>query len=341
MLPVSPPIIPMLARPQEEIPVGPGWTYEPKWDGFRAIVFHDEDGSIHLGSRKTQPLQRYFPEVVAGLQGALSGPAVLDGEIIIAGENGLDFGALQLRLHPAESRVRRLAAETPARFVAFDLLGAGNEDLRDSPFGERRRRLEAVLRTNEVVALTPQTTDAAEAAMWFEQYEGAGCDGIIAKRDDIPYVAGERVMIKIKHHRTADCVVAGYRAYAKGPGVGSLLLGLYDDEGRLNYVGHTSSFSESERVDVFELLQPLAGRPSFAADRSPGGPSRWKGAEESQWFSVEPALVCEVRFDYLQGPRFRHATRFLRWRPDRDPLTCGYDQLVPPHPFALDRILVR
>ncbi|MHB8509590.1 MAG: ATP-dependent DNA ligase [Candidatus Dormibacteria bacterium] len=340
MLPVNPPLTPMLARLEEEIPRGEDWRYEPKWDGFRALVFRDED-SIRIMSRKGQPLDRYFPEVVEALSEALPARAVVDGEIVIAGEVGLDFGALQLRLHPAASRVNRLALETPAEFVAFDLLAESSRDLRTTPFDERRSLLRTNLVVSRRVSLTPQTSDPDAAADWFVRYEGAGCDGIIAKRGDGPYLAGERVMVKIKHRRSVDCVVGGYRVARTGSGVASLLLGLYDGDGVLGYVGHTSSFSAAERRQVRELLAPLEGRPSFGAGRSPGGPSRWSQGTEQDWVSVDPSLTCEVSFDYLQGPRFRHAARFLRWRPDKAPRECDVDQLTPPNPFSLDQVLGR
>jgi ATP-dependent DNA ligase len=341
----------MLAKLQEEIPRGPLWVYEPKWDGFRGIVYRTAAG-VTIGSRDLKPLERYFPEVVEAVAEAVPEPAVLDGEIIIAGERGLDFDALLQRIHPAASRIRRLSAETPARLIAFDLLSIGEEDLRAAPYRERRRRLEALLarsrrRPSGVPAnpdswaggvfLTPQTSDPDEAASWFERYEGAGCDGIIAKTEDLPYVAGERVMVKVKHRRTVDCVVGGYRIHKHG-GLGALLLGLYRD-GVLHYVGHTSSFNAAEKRQVEAMLKPLEGGESFGHGRSPGGPSRWSQGRETDWVQVRPELVCEVSFDYLQGDRFRHAARFHRWRPDRVPESCRWEQLVPPNPFSLEEIL--
>jgi ATP-dependent DNA ligase len=328
----------MLAKLQPDIPRGPGWVYEPKWDGFRAIVFRGP-GGVTIASRDGKPLERYFPEVVAAIEAAVPGPAVIDGEIIIAGAQGLDFDALLQRIHPAVSRINRLAVETPARLVAFDLIGAGDDDLGAVPFAERRRRLAGLLLPHPGVSLTPQTADPEEAAGWFVRYEGAGCDGIIAKTDDLPYVPGERVMVKVKHRRTAECVVGGYRVASKGGGVGSLLLGLYRDDGLLHYVGHTSSFNAAEKVAVQEKLRPLEGGVSFGQGRTPGGPSRWSQGRETDWVGVAGELVCEVSFDYLQGERFRHAARFLRWRPDREPATCTWDQLVPPNPFSLEAIL--
>jgi ATP-dependent DNA ligase len=330
MLPVNPPVSPMLAKLQVDIPRGEGWLYEPKWDGFRAIVFRDGD-TVRIDSRNGQTLDRYFPEVVEQLRAALPERAVIDGEIVLAGERGLDFDALQQRIHPAASRIKRLSVETPASFIAFDMLAAGDEDLRGLPGIERRARLIAELRATPSVAITPQTTDAGEAAEWFTRYEGAGLDGVIAKQADRPYVEGERLWVKIKHRRTCDCVVGGYRHTIAGDGVASLLLGLYDEAGVLHLVGHTSSFNAAERRALLEKLRPLAGGESFGSGRTPGGPSRWtQGKRDESWNPVHPVLVCEVSFDYMQGERFRHAARFHRWRTDKDPAQCTYDQLVPP-----------
>jgi len=331
MLPIAPPVSPMLAKLQEEIPRGEGWLYEPKWDGFRAIVFRDGD-AVRIDSRNGQTLDRYFPEVVQELKRALPERAVIDGEIVIAGERGLDFDALQQRIHPAASRIARLSVETPARFIAFDMLAAGDEDLRGLPTAERRARLIAALRATPSVAITPQTVDADEAAEWFTRYEGAGLDGVIAKPAAQRYVEGQRLWVKIKHRRTCDCVVGGYRtAINPGAGVASLLLGLYGDDGALHLVGHTSSFNAAERRALLEKLKPLEGGASFGQGRTPGGPSRWtQGKRDESWISVEPSLVCEVSFDYMQGSRFRHAARFHRWRTDKSPSECTFDQLVPP-----------
>jgi ATP-dependent DNA ligase len=328
----------MLCRSETEIPAGPGLVYEPKWDGFRCIVFRAGD-SLHLESRNSLPLQRYFPELLAPLRAALPEEAVVDGEIVIAGPRGLDFDALQLRLHPAESRVRMLAAESPATFIAFDLLASGDEDLRSRPLAERVTLLRAALTPNHQVALTPQTTDSDEAASWFVRYEGAGCDGVVAKPQDSTYRSGDRGWIKVKHLRTVDAVVGGYRKDLKVEAVASLLLGLYDEDGVLHHVGHTSSFSAAERRELLVRLRSLEGGTSFGAGRTPGGPSRWTRGRDADWVAVRPELVCEVAFDHLQGNRFRHASRFLRWRPDKAAAGCGYDQLLPPHPFALSRIL--
>lgn len=328
----------MLAKLHDDIPRGDGWVYEPKWDGFRAIVFKDDDRT-RIASRNALPLERYFPELVETLEVALPEPCVADGEIVIAGPSGLDFEALQMRLHPAESRVRRLAIQTPASFVAFDLLAAGGEDLRAQPLDARRRRLLDIVRPGARCFVTPQTADPAEAASWFERFEGAGLDGVVAKRADGRYVEGERVMVKVKHLRTADCVVGGYRLDKHGKSLGSLLLGLYDSDGVLHFVGHTSSFNAAQRREVLAKLRAFEGGESFAGGRAPGGPSRWSRDRDLSWVPLEPRLVCEVAFDHLQGYRFRHATRFLRWRPDKDPKECVFDQLEPPHPFSLDDIV--
>jgi len=335
---LSPPLQPMLCRSADDIPTAPGLVYEPKWDGFRCIVFRRGD-AIHLESRNSLPLQRYFPELLDPLRSALPEAAVVDGEIVIAGPRGLDFDALQLRLHPAESRVRMLAAESPATFIAFDLLASGDEDLRGRPLAERTDLLHARLTPNPQVALTPQTTDPEEAASWFDRYEGAGCDGVVAKPLDSTYRSGDRGWIKVKHLRTVDTVVGGYRKDLKAEAVASLLLGLYDGDGVLHHVGHTSSFSAAERRDLLTLLRPLEGGTSFGQGRTPGGPSRWTRGRETDWVAVRPEPVCEVAFDHLQGNRFRHASRFLRWRPDRSAAECGYDQLLPPHQFDLRSIV--
>ena len=331
-LPLDLPLEPMLAKLQPDIPRGEGWVYEPKWDGFRAIVLRDGD-SLRIASRKGQNLERYFPEVVEQLAQALPERCVVDGEIVLAGENGLDFEALQQRIHPAQSRVNRLAKETPASFIAFDMLACADDDMRTLPTEQRRARLIAELRATPSVAITPQTEDADEAGEWFTRYEGAGLDGVIAKQKAQGYAHGERLWVKVKHRRTCDCVVGGYRlATAAGGGVASLLLGLYDDGGVLHHVGHTSSFDAAQRRELLEKLRPLeGGAASFGGGRTPGGPSRWtQGKRDESWVAVAPALVCEVSFDYMQGTRFRHAARFLRWRVDKDPEDCTYDQLTPP-----------
>jgi ATP-dependent DNA ligase len=328
----------MLAEAAEELPLGEGWVYEPKWDGFRALVFKDGE-AIHLGSRSGQPLQRYFPEVVEALRAILPDRCVLDGELILPGPRGLDFDALQARLHPAASRVAKLAKETPAGFTGFDLLALGDEDWRPRRTDERRSALLQVLPAGAACFPTPRTAAPEEARRWFEEFEGAGCDGLIARRVELPYLPGKRVMVKLKHHRTADVVVGGYRE-GKTPGtVGALLLGVYDEAGMLHHLGHTSSFSASQKRALFEQLQPLRTQASFEG-RIPDAPSRWSsGRETAPWTPVEPRLVCEVRYDALQGPRLRHASTFLRWRTDKPPARCTFEQLQPPRPFSLERIL--
>lgn len=343
MLPVEPPLIPMLARHAEEVPDGAGWIYEPKWDGFRGLVFRDaaDADRCDLWSRSGQPLTRYFPELVADLREALPERCVVDGEVVVPGPRALDWDRLSQRIHPAASRIARLSREWPAWFVAFDLLAAADDDLRPLALSERRRRLAGCLRRHPRVALTPQTADAAVARDWFARFEGAGLDGVVAKRDAQPYAAGDRVMVKVKHHRTADCVAGGYRVHKDGQGVGALLLGLYDGKGILHHVGHTSSFSAAERRRLREELRPLEteGDEGFGGGRTPGAPSRWTGTRDLSWVRLRPERVCEVHFDQLQEGRFRHAARLLRWRPDKPPRECTYDQLEPPHPFELAEIV--
>jgi ATP-dependent DNA ligase len=342
-LPFSPPVDPILAQLKSEIPRGAEWRYEPKWDGFRALVFFD-GASAYLQSRDLKPLARYFPELQAGLEASLTSPMVLDGEIVIVTGDGLDFDSLLMRIHPADSRVRKLAAETPASFVAFDLLAAGDQDLRAAPFVERRARLEALVANAPRPAyLTPVTHDFDLASRWFNEFEGAGLDGVIAKRGDEPYRAGVRSMVKVKHLRTADCVVGGFRWYkgSERKAVGSLLLGLYDDGGVLHHVGHTASFKGPERIALAEKLAPYVTEDEsagFHGGRMPGPPSRWTGGKDLSWVRLRPELVCEVAFDHLQGDRFRHASTFKRWRPDKPPGQCTYDQLEAPVPYALKEI---
>jgi len=343
-LPVSPPIEPMLAKLTPEIPAGDGWLYEPKWDGFRTLVFRDGD-EVYLQSRDLKPMARYFPELEAPLRASLPARAVLDGEIVIAGPGGLDFSALLLRIHPAASRVAMLAREIPASFVAWDLLAEGDEDLMARPLEERRRRLEMALgAARPPVYLTPATRDRARAHEWFEHFEGAGLDGVVVKRLDQPYRPGERSMVKVKHARTADCVVGGFRWHKQGPGtmLGSLLLGLYDDAGVLHHVGIAASFTTQRRKELVTELAPLRenaleGHPwrawaEFMNDaepgqRMPGAGSRWNRGKDLSWEPLRIERVCEVGYDHLQGDRFRHATHFLRWRPDKQPSDCRYDQL--------------
>jgi len=342
-LPFQPPVEPMLAA-TGSIPVEEGWLYEPKWDGFRCLAYFDGD-RVYLQSRDSRPLGRYFPEVEEALRDLLPGPLVLDGEIVLITEYGLDFGLLQHRLHPAESRVRKLSVETPAAFVAFDLLAEGDTDLRGEPFRERHRRLQDALPANRPpVFRTPWTTEEVLAVDWFERFEGAGFDGIIAKRLDEAYQPGVRSMVKVKHVRTADCVVGGFRWAKNGEGVsvGSLLLGLYDEHGVLHHVGHTSSFKAAEKRELAERLAPLVTEDDsdgFGRGRTPGTPSRWTSGAEASWVRVKPELVCEVAFDHLQGDRFRHGTTFRRWRPDKPLEHCTYDQLDVAVPAELRDLL--
>lgn len=343
--PIEPPIAPMLAKPTPELPVGDGWRYEPKWDGFRALVFRD-GGELYLQSRDLKPLDRYFPELLGPLA-AVGGPDasfVLDGEIVIARDGALDFDALLLRIHPAASRVAMLAEETPASFVAFDCLADGGDDLREAPLDERRAHLSSLLADAPGgVLLTPATADPALAREWFDVFEGAGLDGVIAKRAEARYLPGKREMAKVKHQRTADCVVAGFRWHKNGPGtmVGSLLLGLWNDAGQLQHVGVTASFSEARRRELVAELEPyrvdaLEGHPwrewkeweeAAAGRRLPGATSRWNRGKDLSWEPLRAELVCEVAFDHLQGDRFRHAATFRRWRPDKAQSACRYDQL--------------
>jgi ATP-dependent DNA ligase len=336
-LPVRPPLAPMLARLRRELPVG-AYVYEPKWDGFRCIVFVD-GADVELRSRGDRPLGRYFPELVAGLAGLAPRRLVLDGEIVNAGEP--DFDALMLRLHPARSRVERLARETPAAFVAFDLLALDGDDLRERPFAERRALLAEVLAgVPPPIHLTPATEDPGLAARWVEEFVGNGIDGVLAKPRDEPYRPGARAMVKVKRERTADCVVGGFRSFVDGPPVGSLLLGLYDAQGGLEHVGVATSFGAERQRELAArlppLIVPLAGHPwehGFLLGGGPGGrlkgaAGRWSPEEmEPDWIPVAPTLVCEVAYDQVDRGRLRHAARLRRWRPDRDPRSCTLDQL--------------
>jgi ATP-dependent DNA ligase len=349
---VAPPIEPMLAKLADELPHGEGFLFEPKWDGFRALVFRDRAG-VFIQSRDLRPLDRYFPELHEALADRLPNPCVLDGEIVIAHDGGLDFDALQLRLHPAATRVAKLARETPASFVAFDLLAENGHDLRQAPQSERRARLEQVLAgVAPPVHLTPATRDRGLATQWLQRFEGAGLDGVIAKPADAAYQSGKRAMIKVKHARTAECVVAGFRWYKTGQGsVGSLLLGLYDDRGTLHHVGIAASFTMAMRQQLAAELEPLrkhalAGHPwrhwadegAHAGTRMPGGQSRWSAGKDLSWEPLRIERVCEVKYDHLQGDRFRHAALFLRWRPDKRPQDCRYDQLEVSAPFELQKV---
>lgn len=345
---VKPPLAPMLARSVEQIPKG-NFYYEPKWDGFRAIIFAN-DREIYIGSRGEKELTRYFPELVAEFGKQLAGEYVLDGEIVVPrlsaqGSGALDFSALQQRIHPAESRVRRLALETPAHFIAFDLLQVGKEELLKEPFAKRRERLAELLKDcTSPLHLTASTQEFDRAHDWFRKFEGAGLDGVVAKAADLTYQPGERAMYKIKHFRSADCVVAGYRPHKSQPNaVGALLLGLYDD-GLLHYVGSTSSFSTAVRSELAEILEPLRTEdhpwlgPS-EGQRVPGNVSRWTGKKDLSFVPLQPLLVCEVRYDQLEGDRFRHTTTFLRWRNDREPSSCTYEQLELPEPYDLGSVM--
>ncbi|MFF5026415.1 ATP-dependent DNA ligase [Streptomyces collinus] len=350
-LPVMPPVKPMLAKSVARIP--PGMHYEAKWDGFRALVFRDGD-EVELGSRTGKPLTRYFPELVAALKERVPTRCVLDGEIVIAREGRLDFDALTERIHPAASRVRTLAERTPASFVAFDVLALGDRSLVQAPLTERRALLERELSgAGAPVHVAPATTDAELARRWFEQYEGAGLDGVVAKPLTLRYLQDERAMFKIKHERTADVVVAGYRFHKSGPVVGSLLLGLYDDRGALQHVGVSAAFPMKRRAELIEELEPLrmedvGGHPWAAwgeeaaheTARLPGAPSRWSGKKDLSWVPLRPERVAEVAYDHMEnGARFRHTARFRRWRPDRTAESCTYTQLEEPVRYDLGEIL--
>ena len=347
-LPVMPPVKPMLAKAVKAMPqpsdIAGGVLYEPKWDGFRCIVFRDGD-EVELGSRNERPLTRYFPDIVEAVKAALPERCVVDGEIVIATDGRLDFEALQLRLHPAESRVRKLAAETPAEFVAFDILALGDDSLVNTPFGERRALLEKHVAATPSVHLTPATDDPATASTWFTDFEGAGLDGLIVKPATLPYRPDERVMFKVKHERTADCVVAGYRLHKSGPVVGSLLLGLYDDDGQLRHVGVAASFTMARRKELLAELAPYRdgakdGHPWLSSQWAPGGsPSRWNAGKDMSFEPLRPELVVEVAYDYMEGHRFRHTAQFRRWRTDREPTSCTYDQLERPLTYAIGDVL--
>ena len=356
-LPVNPPVAPMLARPVPQIPEGP-FSFEPKWDGFRSVVFLDR-GEVEIGSRNERPMTRYFPEVAEALTANLPSRCVVDGEIVIPDASGrtLDFEALLQRIHPAASRVTLLARQTPAHFVAFDLLALDDTDLCGRPFAERRAALEqALAQARSPVHLTPATTDRELAGQWFQQFEGAGLDGLIAKPLDGTYQPDKRVMFKIKHERTADCVVAGYRPHKSSPdAVGSLLLGLYTDAGDLASVGVVGAFPMARRRELFTELQPLVttfdGHPWRwgGAEQAGGAPaarnprssetSRWNAGKDLSFVPLRPERVVEVRYDHMEGRRFRHTTQFVRWRQDRDPRSCTYDQLEEPVKYDLGEIL--
>ena len=353
-LAVNPPILPMLANRVGELPTGDGWIFEPKWDGFRTLIFRDAD-ELFIQSRDEKPLERYFPELIEPLKAQLPERAVVDGEIVIALGDALDFEALQLRLHPAASRVKLLAKETPASVVFFDILCAHDRDLRATPFAERRALLESLLGDAAApLHLTPATRDRAVAADWFRRFEGAGLDGVIAKPERGAYEPNKRVMLKVKHERECDCVVAGFRWHknAHGSAIGSLLLGLFDESGNLEHVGVCASFTAAKRRELVDFLAPyrvdaLVGHPwrawaeaqpdeNSAIHRRPGAQSRWSQGKDLSWEPLRPELVAEVAYDHMQGSRFRHTAQFRRWRHDKQPRDCTFAQLevVPPHELA-------
>jgi ATP-dependent DNA ligase len=348
-LPVNPPVLPMLARRIDALPEGDGWFFEPKWDGFRAIIFRDGD-EIAIESRDARPLNRYCPELVAALREGLPERCVLDGEIVIVTPHGLDFDLLQMRLHPAASRVDKLAKETPASIVFFDLIADGKRDWRDAPFAERRAALAALLGKPK----PPTTRDRRRAEDWFARFEGAGFDGVMAKHETVTYQSNKRVMFKVKHEREADCVVAGFRWHKNGQGteVGSLLLGLYDDGGDLQHVGVCASFTAEKRRALVAFLEPyrmkdLAGHPwadwasaegEDATHRRPGAESRWSQGKDLSWVALRPELVVEVAYDHMQGGRFRHTAQFRRWREDKAPKDCTFEQLEVVAPAELRKV---
>ncbi|MGI8879551.1 MAG: ATP-dependent DNA ligase [Jatrophihabitans sp.] len=348
-LPVMPPVAPMLAKSVPHIP--PGASYEPKWDGFRSIIFRDGD-DVEFGSRNEKPMTRYFPELVEAVKAELPERCVIDGEIVIATEVGLDFEALQQRIHPAVSRVTMLSEKTPASFIAFDLLALGDEDYTVRPFAERRAALEeALAEVGAPIHLTPTTTDIDEAQRWFVEFEGAGLDGVVAKPLEITYQPDKRVMFKIKHARTADCVVAGYRVHKSGPeAIGSLMLGLHNEAGTLVSVGVIGAFPMARRKELFAELQPLVTdfedhpwnwAAHEAGERTPrkGEGSRWNAGKDLSFVPLRPERVVEVRYEHMEGERFRHTAQFNRWRTDRAPESCNYEQLEQPLTFSLGDIV--
>ncbi len=350
-LPVTSPLKPMLAKRAAALPKGEDWLYEPKWDGFRALVFRDGDEWL-IQSRGLESLNRYFPELEAPILEQLPERCVLDGEVVVAGPDGLDFEALGQRIHPAASRVNMLAEKTPASLVLWDVLCVGDEDLRELPFSDRRTRIESLLaNVQPPIHLTPATRDRDRAADWFARFEGAGLDGVMAKKLGDTYQPNKRVMLKIKHSRTADCVIAGFRWHKNGPGtlIGSLLLGLYDANGKLNHVGVAASFTAKRRAELVEELAPLRenaeeNHPWIKTDetdemhRVPGGQSRWSKGKNLAWVALRPERVCEVKYDHMEGARFRHTAHFQRWRPDKPASECNYDQLEVTPPYELGEI---
>jgi ATP-dependent DNA ligase len=353
-LPIRPPISPMLSKSADEIPVGECWHYEPKWDGFRCIVFREGD-HIELTSRNERPFTRYFPELLEPLKQGLPDACVIDGEIVIASPdgNGLDFDALLQRIHPAESRVRRLAIETPASFVAFDVLAIGETNLMNEPLEIRLARLEGALATaGPPVYRCPSSRDVDTARDWFHRFEGAGLDGVVAKRLSDVYTPDKRTLVKVKHSRTAECAVAGYRIHKDGKGVGSLLLGLYDEAGMLHHVGVTAAFTVKFRSELLKELEPLlenalvdhpwadwANAMAHEEARLPGAVSRWNAKKDLSWVPIRIERVAEVTFGQLQNGRFRHGVQFQRWRPDRTPKSCTYDQLEVAEPVAFEDLM--
>jgi ATP-dependent DNA ligase len=352
-LAVNPPVLPMLAKRVGELPKGEGWIFEPKWDGFRALVFRDGD-EVFIQSRDEKSLNRYFPELLDPIRAQLPERCVLDGEIVVATANGLDFEALQLRIHPAASRVKLLAQEIPTSIVFFDLLSEGNRDLREAPFDERRAQLESALaKAAPPLHLTPATADPAVAADWFRRFEGAGLDGVMAKLVSGRYEPNKRVMLKVKHERECDCVVAGFRWHKRGErtAVGSLLLGLYNDSGDLQHVGVSASFTDQKRRELVDLLAPyrenaLASHPwkewashgDADGKRMPGAMSRWSQGKDLSWEPIRAELVVEVAYDHMQGNRFRHTAQFRRWRTDKKPRDCTFAQLEVVSPQELAEI---
>ena len=340
-LPIQPPFPPMEAKSVDEIPAGAGWQYEPKWDGFRCLAFRNR-GEVLLQSKAGQPLGRYFPELIEELKKLPQKKFVIDGEIVIFRGKHLSFDDLLMRIHPAESRIRKLSKETPASLLTFDLLvDERGKSLVEVPLAKRREQLEVFFKKvqkGSAVQLSPATTELSEAQHWMKNLAGVGFDGVIAKRLDMPYASGERTaMVKIKNLRTAECVVGGFRYASKGGGVGSLLLGLYDGEGKLNHVGFTASFTPQMKRELKRIVEPLKGGEGFTGN-APGGPSRWSTERTGEWEALEPKLVCEVRYDHFSGGRFRHGTRFLRWRPEKAARQCTYDQLEVKHAKGLEAL---
>ena len=352
-LPVNPPVLPMLAKRVADLPTSGDWIFEPKWDGFRTLIFRDGD-DVLIQSRDEKPLNRYFPELVKPIQANLPDRCVLDGEIVMARDGGLDFDALQLRIHPAASRAKLLSEQLPASIVFFDLLAEGKKDLRGLAFEQRRDQLEKILKkARKPIHLTPATRDISIATDWFRRFEGAGLDGVIAKPASGTYEPNKRVMLKVKHERDCDCVVAGFRWHKKGEGtgIGSLLLGLYNDSGKLQHVGVCSSFTDQKRRELVEFLEPYrknalknhpwkewASPEGVGDNRMPGGQSRWSSGKDLSWEPLRPELVVEVAYDHMQGDRFRHIAQFRRWRTDKPPKDCTYEQLEVVPPQELEEI---